>query len=45
MTEVLKMLLHNYGLLHITVSQLERERPGNPHESLNAYYETLGGRY
>lgn len=42
MTDLLKTLLHHYGLLYVTVSQLERERPGNPSESLNAYYETLG---
>src|ERR1017187_8149259 len=42
MTDLLKTLLHHYGLLYVTVCQLERERPGNPSESLNAYYETLG---
>jgi hypothetical protein len=42
MTNLLKDLLHNYGLLCITVAQLERERSGTVHSSLGEYYESLG---
>src|SRR5215831_19177176 len=45
MTDLLKALLHEYGVLSVSLSKLEAERPGNPHESLNAYYETLGMPY
>src|SRR4051812_24855850 len=44
-TDLLKALLHEYGMLTVSLSKLERERPGNPHESLNAYYETMGTPY
>jgi hypothetical protein len=42
MTDLLKTLVHEYGILYVSLSKLEEERPGNPHESLNAYYETMG---
>lgn len=28
---------------YVSLSKLESERPGNPHESLNAYYESISG--
>jgi hypothetical protein len=31
--------------VYVSLSKLEEERPGNPHESLNAYYETMGTPY
>jgi hypothetical protein len=45
MTDLLKTLLHEYGILYVSLSKLEDERPGNPHASLNAYYETMGIPY
>lgn len=45
MTNLLKTLLQEYGILYVSLSKLEEERPGNPHESLNAYYETMGTPY
>ena len=45
MTYLLKTLLHEYGMLSVSLSKLEGERPGNPHESLNAYYESMGTPY
>jgi len=45
MTYLLKTLLHEYGILSVSLSKLEGERPGNPHESLNAYYESMGAPY
>jgi hypothetical protein len=42
MTNLLKELLHTYGLLYITVVQLEQQRPGTKHESLKEYYDSLG---
>jgi hypothetical protein len=45
MTHLLKTLLHEYGILYVSLSKLEEERPGNPHESLNAYYESMGIPY
>jgi hypothetical protein len=42
MTNFLKQLLHKYGLLYISIVQLEKERPGAPHQSLHEYYESLG---
>jgi hypothetical protein len=45
MTYLLKTLLHEYGVLSVSLSKLEGERPGNPHESLNAYYESMGTPY
>jgi hypothetical protein len=44
-TDLLKTLLHEYGILTVSLSKLEGERPGNPHESLNAYYESMGTPY
>jgi hypothetical protein len=32
-------------MLSVSLSKLEGERPGNPHESLNAYYESMGTPY
>jgi hypothetical protein len=43
MTDLFKTLLHDYGILYVSLSKLESERPGNPYESLNAYYESIGG--
>ncbi len=45
MTELIKTLLHDYGILYVSLSKLEEERPGNRHASLNAYYETMGTPY
>jgi len=45
MTELFKTLVHDYGILYVSLSTLEAERPGNPHASLNAYYETMGTPY
>jgi hypothetical protein len=42
MTDLLKQLLHQYGLLYITIAQLAKERPGTSHESLKDYYASLG---
>lgn len=42
MTPLLKNLLHSYGLLYVTVTTLQKERPGNPHASLDDYYSSLG---
>jgi hypothetical protein len=42
LTDSLKELLRQYGMLAVSLSQLERERPGNPHASLQAYYDSLG---
>ena len=42
LTDPLKELLRQYGMLATSLAQLERERPGSPHASLQAYYETLG---
>lgn len=44
-TDLLKALLHEYGILTVSLSKLEGERPANPHESLNAYYESMGTPY
>jgi len=41
-TPILKDVLHSYGLLCITVMMLQKERPGNPHASLQEYYKSLG---
>jgi len=38
MANLLKTLLHDYGILDVPLSKLESERPGNCHTSLNAYY-------
>ncbi|HXM93664.1 MAG TPA: hypothetical protein VOA64_05325 [Candidatus Dormibacteraeota bacterium] len=45
MTDLLKTLLHEYGMLYVSLSRLESERPGNSYESLNAYYESMGILY
>ena len=42
MTSLLKNLLHSYGLLYVTVTTLQKERPGNSHASLHDYYSSLG---
>ena len=42
MTEALKTLLQHYGTLAIALHRLMSQRPGTEHESLNAYYESLG---
>ncbi|WP_316227759.1 hypothetical protein [Bradyrhizobium sp. SZCCHNR3015] len=42
MTDLLKILLHQYGLLYITIVQLAKEAPGTSHESLKDYYASLG---
>lgn len=42
MTELLKRLLHAYGMLYITITQLEESRPGTCHDSLKEYYDSLG---
>ena len=44
-TDLCKALLYEYGILTVSLSKLEGERPGNPHASLNAYYETMGTPY
>src|SRR6185437_7111083 len=44
-TDLLKGLLHEYGILTVSLSKLEGERPAKPHESLNAYYESMGTPY
>jgi hypothetical protein len=41
-TNLLKQLLNNYGLLYITVMQLQQERPGASHTSLQEYDTALG---
>jgi uncharacterized protein YutE (UPF0331/DUF86 family) len=43
MTEDLRDLLQQYGFLSVTLAQLRRERPGTPYNSLDEYYESLGG--
>jgi hypothetical protein len=42
MTDLLKQLLHSYGLLFITITQLQKERRGTSHASLDEYYKSLG---
>lgn len=42
MTEQLKQLLNNYGLLYITLHSLTSERPGRSHDTLEQYYKSLG---
>jgi hypothetical protein len=42
LTDPLKELLRQYGMLAMSLAQLERERPGSPHASLQAYYDSLG---
>lgn len=42
MTEGLKELLKQYGVLTVTLNQLLRERPGTKHVSLDEYYKELG---
>ena len=42
MTDLLKHLLHAYGLLYITIEELQQSRPGTSHASLKAYYDSLG---
>ena len=42
MTDLLKRLLRAYGLLYITIAELEKSRPGTSHESLKDYYNSLG---
>src|ERR1039458_3833163 len=42
MTKALQELLTQYGILSITISGLRRQRPGNEHESLEAYYKSFG---
>jgi len=42
LTDLLKELLRRYGILAMSLGQLERERPGSPHDSLSAYYGSLG---
>jgi hypothetical protein len=42
MTDLLKQLMANYGRLFVTLSQLEKERPGTVHASLADYYKSLG---
>jgi len=41
-TDLLKQLLHSYGLLYVTISMLQVNRPGTSHASLSEYYESLG---
>jgi len=41
MTRLLQTL-HEHGILYVSLAKPEEERRGNPHESLNAYYETMG---
>jgi hypothetical protein len=43
MTEELKELLQQYGVLAVSLSQLSSERPGSQYESLDEYYKSLGG--
>ncbi len=43
MTDELQELLTQYGILSVSLSQLKSERPGSEHESLEAYYRSLGG--
>ncbi len=43
MTDELQDLLTQYGILSVSLSQLKSERPGSEHESLEAYYRSLGG--
>jgi hypothetical protein len=45
MTQELTELLQQYGILTVSLSQLARERPGSPHESLEEYYKSLGASY
>src|ERR1022692_1852664 len=43
MTKTLQELLTQYGILSITISEPKRQRQGSKYESLEAYYESLGG--
>jgi len=45
MTDDLRDLLQQYGVLTVSLSQLARERPGSQYESLEEYYKSLGGSY
>ncbi|MFZ0772683.1 MAG: hypothetical protein WCA49_13840 [Candidatus Sulfotelmatobacter sp.] len=45
MTDDLKELLQQYGVLTVSLSQLARERPGSQYESLEEHYKSLGGSY
>lgn len=42
MTPTGKALLHNYGLLYISISTLSKERPGANFKSIEEYDESLG---
>src|SRR5512143_1274909 len=42
MTDELRALLQQYGILTVTMHQLMRERPGASHENLEDYYRSLG---
>jgi hypothetical protein len=42
MTDLLKQLLHQFGLLYITIVQLAKERRGTSRASLKDYYASLG---
>jgi hypothetical protein len=43
MTDDVKELLQQYGILVVSLSQLAKERPGSQYESLGEYYKSLGG--
>jgi hypothetical protein len=42
MTNELQSLLYQYGLLYITMSKLEGDRPGRVHDTLDQYDASLG---
>ena len=42
MTNHLKELLQKYGMLCMTIMQLEQERPGSAYNSLEEYYQAVG---
>jgi len=42
MTEELQSLLYQYGLLYVTMSRLENDRPGRAHDTLDQYDASLG---
>ena len=43
MTELIKQLLHEYGLLSITFETLHKQREGQPRETYDDYVKGLGG--
>ena len=43
MTEELKELLQQYGMVSVSLSHLASERPGNKFASLEEYYQSFGG--